>query len=304
MIQVWNGQTGEPLTEIVTDGSTRFEVIAISHDGTQVAAIAQTLPGNSLVLQSWQVESGQQLWQRSLGTAQGPFRNEAGFIGVPLVQVAFQPGDKRLLSQVSLGFGPADRPTDIQLQLHDVPTGRVMQALETPAGAELGQFTFSPGGEWLAGVGFVRPDAAAPEQTAGQLIAIWALATGSVERTLRPPAPNVTFTDMVFTATDTLRVLSQDVYDTQLDTWNVRTGDRLERITDLPEINRQDRLSRLSPSGSYYFVRSDVAGTRLINIAAATVTNFDLLVNLARFDPTGKYLAIATQGDVQIFARD
>jgi WD40 repeat protein len=121
---------------------------------------------------------------------------------------------------------------------------------------------------------------------------------------MRPSATNFSFVDMVFTATDTLRVLSQDLYDIQLDTWNGRTGDRLERLTELPDIDRQDRLGRLSPDGQYYFVRSDVAGTRLINIAAGTVTNFDLYVEHAQFDPVGKYLAIATQNNVQVFTRD
>lgn len=300
MIQIWNGQTGEFITEIVTDSSTRFEAIAISHDGTEVAAIVQNLPDNTLTLQLRQPEAGQLLWQQPLGTAQGQFRDEAGFVGVPLVQVAFQPGDDRVLSQVSLSFGPADRPTDIQLQLHDASTGTAIQALN-PVEAEYGQFAFSPGGDWLAGVGFVRPEAG-PE--AGQVITVWSVATGRVERTLRPAASNFTFVDMVFTATDTLRVLSQHLYDIQLDTWNVRSGDRTEHITDLPSIDRQDRLGRLSPDGQYYFVRSDVAGTRLIDIAAATVTDFDLYVSRAQFDPTGQVLAIATQNEVQVFAQD
>lgn len=305
MIQIWQGQTGELVTEIVTDGSNRFEAIAISHGGTQLAAIAQSLSDNSLTLQSWQVEAGQQRWQQPLGNAQGQFRDEAGFVGVPLVAVGFQPGDDRVLSQVSLDFGPADRPTDIQLQLHDASTGAVTRPLDNSAGAEYGQFAFSPGGKWLAGVGFVRPKAGPePEPAAGQVITVWSVATGSVERTLRPSSDNFTFIDMVFTASDSLRVLSQDLYDIQLDTWNVSTGDRTEQTTDLPSIDRQDRLGRLSPNGQYYFVRSDVAGTRLIDIATATVTDFDLYVEQAQFDPTGNYLAIATQNDVQIFAQN
>lgn len=305
MIQIWQGQTGELVTEIVTDGSTRFEAIAISHSGTQLAAIAQSLPDNALTLQSWQVEAGQQRWQQPLGNAQGQFRDEAGFVGVPLVAVEFQPGDDRVLSQVSLSFGPADRPTDIQLQLHDASTGEAVRSLANPSGAEYGQFVFSPSGEWLASVGFVSPAAGSePGPAAGQVITVWSVATGNVERTLRPSASNFTFMDMVFTAPDILRVLSQNLYDIELDTWNVRAGNRVERITNLPSIDRQDRLGRLSPNGQYYFVRSDVAGTRLIDIAAAAVTNFDLYVEQAQFDPTGQYLAIATQNDVQVFAQD
>lgn len=302
MIQVWQGQTGELITEIVTDGGNRFEAVAISHDGTQVAATAQSLPDNTLTLQSWQVEAGQQRWQQPLGTAQGQFRDEAGFVGVPLVQVVFHPNNGQLLSQVSLNFGLADRPTDIQLQLHDASTGGMIRSLENSVETEYGRFAFSPDGEWIAGTGFVRPEAATPEQTAGQTTTLWSVASGSVERTLRPSATNLTFVDMVFTAADILQVLSQDAYDIQLDAWNVRTGDRIERITDLPSIDRQDRLGRLSPNGQYYFVRSDVAGTRLINVSEATVTNFDLFVEQAQFDPSGQYLAAATQSNVQIFA--
>ena len=297
MIQIWQGQTGELITEIVTDGSNRFEAIALSHGGTQLAAIAQTLPDNALTLHSWQVEAGR-LWQQPLGNAQGQFRDDAGFVGVPLLQVEFQPGDDRVLSQVSLSFGPADRPTDIQL--HDASTGEAVRSLANPAGAEHGQFAFSPDGKWLAGLGFMRPEAG-PQ--VGQVITVWSVATGEVERTLLLDS-NFAFMDMVFTGPDTLRSLSQNLYDLHLDTWNVRTGDRLERITELPNIDRQDRLSRLSPNGQYYFVRSDVAGTRLINVAAGTVTNFDLFADHAQFDSTGNYLAIATRNDVQVFARD
>ncbi|WP_346294161.1 S-layer homology domain-containing protein [Sphaerothrix gracilis] len=300
LIQIWQGPTGALITEIATDGTTRFEAIALSHDGTQVAAIAQTLPDKALTLQSRQVEAGQQLWQQPLGTAQGQFRDEAGFVGVPLVHVGFQPGDGQVLSQVSLGFGPADRPTNIQLQLHAASTGEAIQSLANPSGSEHGQFAFSPDGEWLAGMGFVRPDAGSE---VGQVITVWSMDTGRVERTLALDS-NFGFVDMVFTGPDILRSLSQNLYDLHLDTWNVRTGDRLERITELRGVDRQDRLGRLSPDGQYYFVRGDVAGTRLINIATTAATYFNLLVEQAQFDSTGNYLAIATQDDVQVFVRD
>ncbi|MGP1387918.1 MAG: hypothetical protein ACTS2F_30555 [Thainema sp.] len=109
---------------------------------------------------------------------------------------------------------------------------------------------------------------------------------------------------MVFTGPDTLRSLSQNLYGLHLDTWNVRTGERLERITELPGIDRQDRPGRLSPDRQYYFVRGDVAGTRLINIASTAATNFDPLVEQAQFDPTGNYLTIATGDNIQVFSQD
>ncbi|MEO1208940.1 MAG: hypothetical protein AAFX78_05280, partial [Cyanobacteria bacterium J06638_20] len=48
------------------------------------------------------------------------------------------------------------------------------------------------------------------------------------DRTLSPIAEDLTFVDMVFTAAGSLRVLSQYLYDTRLETWNVSTGERLE----------------------------------------------------------------------------
>jgi WD40 repeat protein len=176
-----------------------------------------------------------------------------------------------------------------------------LQSLETTPGAELGQFEFSPDGELLAGVGFVPPG---PEREAGQVIDVWRLSDGTRLRTLRPDENNYSFVDMVFTANGLLKVLSQQIYDIRLDTWNVRTGERIDRITELPGIDRQDRIGRLSPDGEYYFVRSDVAGTRLINIQTRTVTYLGGYVEQETvFNATGDYLAIASLEDVQIFSQ-
>lgn len=69
-------------------------------------------------------------------------------------------------------------------------------------------------------------------------------------------------------------------------------------------IDRQDRIGRLSPDAEYYFVRGDVAGTRLINIQTQAVTYLGGYVHReAAFNATGDYLAIASLEDVQIFSQ-
>lgn len=300
MLQVWNTQTGEQVTEIVTDGETRFDAVAINADGTQVAAIVQTLPTNALELWLWDIQSEKRLWRTPLGSTQGQFR-DGGFVSTPLTKIAFRPGDEAILTQISEGFGPADRPADIRLRLHDIATGEVLRSLETTPGAELRQFEFSSDGELLAGVGFVTPGSGGE---AGQVIDVWRLSDGTRLRTLRPDENNYSFVDMVFTVNGLLKVLAQQIYDIRLDTWNVRTGERIDRITELPGIDRQDRIGRLSPDGEYYFVRSDVAGTRLINIQTQTVTYLGGYVEQeAVFNTTGDYLAIASLEDVQIFSQ-
>ncbi|MEM8543424.1 MAG: S-layer homology domain-containing protein [Cyanobacteria bacterium P01_H01_bin.119] len=295
-IRIWQGQSGAAVTEILADSTTRFHTVAVSHDGTQVAAIAQTGSDNSLKLLLWDLETSRQRWQRSLGAAQEQSRWSS--------RLAFGPDDNVIFSQVSLGSGSEDRHEELQLQLHDAATGERMRSLPPTLAVKYEQFAFSPDGAWLAGYGWSQPETA-PEQfpTRDRIIDIWQVETGARNRTLRPVAENFYFVDMVFTAADSLRVLSQQYYDTHLDTWNVSTGERSELTTTVPFIDRQDGLVRLSPDGDHYFVRGDVAGTRLIDIPPETVTYLEGRTTRAMFDATGNYLAIAAQDGVRIFAR-
>ncbi|MEM6590914.1 MAG: S-layer homology domain-containing protein [Cyanobacteria bacterium P01_C01_bin.73] len=294
-IRIWHGHTGAAVTEILADGATRFQAVAVSHDGTQLAAIAQTGPDNALKLALWDSETGRQRWQQSLSTAQ-----ESSFAS----QLAFQPGDAAIFSQVLLGADPDDRAEDFQLQLHDAATGDWLQALPPTPTVKYEQFVFSPDGAWLAGYGW-SPIEAAPEQfpTRDRTIDIWRVETGARDRTLRPVAADLSFVDMVFTAAGSLRVLSQHLYDTSLETWNVGTGELSAPATTVPFIDRQDGLTRLSPDGEHFFVRGDVAGTRLINIPQKTVTYLEGRTTSATFDITGNYLAIAAQDGIRIFVR-
>ena len=300
-IQIWNGQTGAAVTEILADSATRFHAVAVNHDGTQVAMIAQTVPDNALKLSLWDLETGRQRWQQSLGTA----REQSSFTS----RVAFQPDDDAILSQTYFGtdLGPGldldDRPDDLQIQLHDAATGDWTQSFPPTPTAMYERFVFSPDGAWLVGSGLVPSEAELRLAPVEQIMDIWQVETSNRDRTLRPIAEDFYFVDMVFTAADSLRVLSQRFYDTRLETWNVGTGELLEPTTAVPFIDRQDGLIRLSPDGEHYFVRGNVAGTRLINIPQKTVTYFEGRATSATFDATGRYLAIAAQDTVNIFAR-
>lgn len=287
-IRIWNGQTGAAVTAISADSATYFHTVAISHDGTQVAAIAQTGPDQTLTL--WDSETGRQRWQQSLGTGRG----QSSFAS----RLAFQPNDEVIFSQTY--SGPDGRSDDLQIQLHAAATGARLQALPPTPTATYRQFVFSPDGAWLAGYGLVSTGAE-PRLASGEaIIDIWRVETGTRDRTLRPVTDDFDFVDMVFTAADSLRVLSQQYYGTRLDTWNVSTGERSEPRATLPFMDRQDGLVRLSPDGEHTFVRGDVAGTRLINIPQETVTYLQGRTTRATFDATGNYLAIADQDTVNI----
>ena len=301
--QIWDTQTSESLAELAADAERRFEAVAINEAGNQVAVIVQTLPTNTLELWLWHLEAEAPLWRQPLGVVQSQFRDGDGFFIDSPTTVAFRPGDEAILTQVSLGFGPADGPADTQLRLHDVATGEVVHVLETTPGASPGQFEFSPDGAFLASVSYVLTGLEMGGLS-DEVIDVWQLNDGTHHLTLRPDEDDFSFMDMVFTPDGSLNVLTQNFYDIRLDTWNLDSEERIARITELPDIDRTDGLGRLSPDGEYYFVRSDVAGTRLINTQTLSVTHLETYVDrLAVFNGTGDYLAVKSFDGIQIFSQ-
>lgn len=297
MLQVWHTQSGEAIAEIVTDGDTRFLDAALSPDGARAAAIVQTRSSQTLQLQIWQVETGAVLRQ-CLGTVARSPGGEALPIGSPLYQLAFTP-DGSLVTQVVLTVDAETALSEVRLQRHDGETGQVVQSLETGPDTAARQFEFSPDGTLLAGVSTMSTG---PESAVRQVIDIWRLSDGTRLQRLEPLADSRwSLVDIVFNPAGKLEVLSQWLYDVQLDTWDVATGERLQRRTRIPDIDRQDRFGRLSPDGQHYFVRSDVAGTRLIDLDDQTVQNLPVYAETAVFDQQGHRLAIATQTHILIY---
>lgn len=304
MIQVRNTQTGELQREIVADGDTRYIAAAISDDGTKVVAIARTISNNALQLSLWNAQTGEQLWQKPLGaTVPGQLPDPDQNIGRRLSEVAFRPGDGMIFTRVDLKSGANNGTTDAQLRLYDTATGKIVRSLEATPGSESIQFEFSPNGAFLAGAGYAP--LAAGELARQTLIDVWRLSDGNQIHTLRPTAEESLYylMDMVFTANNALNVFTQLLYDVHLDTWNVQTGERTARKTDVPDIDRQENFGRLSPDGEYYFVRSDVAGTRLINLKTSEIRRLDTIAFAADFSDGGDYLAIATDQNVLILTK-
>ncbi|MDB9524558.1 hypothetical protein PN498_01040 [Oscillatoria sp. CS-180] len=301
--QVWNTQTGELLTEVSSDRTTRFDALAISNDGTQVAAVVQTAQTQLLELWLWNIDTGEPLWKTPLGTLQGQFRDEAGFVFGMSPHLAFRPGDDLIVSQIYFGFDAADRPSDLQLSLHDVTSGEVAQTLETPSNDLYYDFEFSPDGTLLAGVVL---GIFGLEPGKNNSVQVWQLSDGELIHTLDSDGDDALsnafgFVDMVFTGEESLTVLAQHLYDIRLNTWNPQTGERVAHTTDLPSIDRQDRAGQLSPDGRYYYVRSDYTGTRVINLRDREVTALEGLHHRAVFSNSGNTLAIATPETIQIF---
>ncbi|MEQ9359937.1 S-layer homology domain-containing protein [Coleofasciculus chthonoplastes] len=306
MIQVWETHSAERVTEIVTDGQTRFETVAISGDGTQVAAILQTLPSNALELWLWNADTGEQLWQKSLGIAQGQQRDQSGFIRVPGANLVFRPGDDAILSQVSLGVD-SGQPIDAQLQLYSTATGEVLKSIGQTQWYR--QIELSPDGKLLAGIPF-----------SGEMIDIWQLDSGSRLRTFTSESDYHRFRRMVFTSNSRLNVLSTKLEPlkkptvnpsdrVQLDTWNVLTGESVRQITDLSWVDKYHSLSRLSPDGDHYLMfsvllpRVQMYGYEIQNPHSPIPFNVRGGYR-AVFNATGDYVAVATSEGVKFFRFD
>ena len=300
-LQIWDTQTGEPLMEKVADEGTRFDAAAISTSGTQVAVITQSLPGHDLELSLWDIETEERLWRRSLGSAQSQLTDDHTFFLEPWAQVMFRPSDDALLTQVSLGIDAAERSTDWQLRLHDNTTGDTMQSLISTPGAESQRFAFSPDGTLLAGFGYIPTDINAVPR---YVVDVWRLDCGERLMTIeRENDSDLPISAIGFTPEGYLNVMSQFLYDIQVDTWDVRAEERINRIAEIPGIDRQDGYNTLSPDGVYYFARSDVAGTRLFNLQDLTMTEINSYADGVTFNATGSHLAITSLDGVEIFSK-
>ncbi len=308
-IQVWNAQTGALVREIATDSMTRIEAITINPNGTQIAAILKASPNQAVTAAAWSVETGEQRWLQPLGTAQTELSD--GIPSVSFAQVTFSPNGEQIMTQVNLGTSATSRPSKGQRSLHNAATGEIMQSLDDAAdlNAELVQFAFSPDGKFLATASQLYRDSGPTFYE--DRVNLWRLNQDKrfdnfqTIQLLGLVEGDFAFVDMVVTNSGLLHFLRQSlgIGETRLDIWSLNTGQSHGRI-DLPDADRTDLFTRLSPDGQYYFIRGDVAGSRLGNVQTREVQKLDAFVDtIAAFSGNGDYLALASSQAIRIFAK-
>lgn len=303
--QVWNSRTLEPVSAVPwqsrrrTGPGFRATDIAINAAGTRVAAVTQAAISGQLILELWDANTGQLLWQVPVSDVPNQPRANQGFSSARTV--TFRSGDDAILLYLYREGGT--RLEAISLQLHDVRTGSGILYFEERPGIFPRAVAFNPQGTAL--VSYRQQ-----EQGGGfnsQVLDIWPLAStgafvpGRLGQSIVLSKSPLGFVDMAFTARGSLRVLSQHLYDIRLDTWSLAEGQRIESVRSIGDVDRTDTLGVLSPDGAYYFVRSDVAGTRLINTKTYRSTPLANIARDAAFDARGETLAIATPTQVEIF---
>ena len=291
--QIWNTQTGQLIKEITAPDQTRFDSIAIAHDGKQVATISTAPSTHATQLSVWTVATGELLWQKLLDAPQQtdyPF-----YFGRSLVQVAFAPDNSEIVTRLVVG-PRSGSPANNQLRFYQVATGEVVQSLDNAitGGTRITQIAFSPNGQFFVSA---KQDA----------VNVWRLNEENRFEFLRT-LPIGGVEDMVFVSNDTLNVSTlngQYPYTNgQLDAWNVRTGEE-PSSPKYTEWDRTDAFTRLSPDGKYYFVRGDVAGSRLNNVQTGETQSPQVAdaADMVAFSEDGSHLAIATIRSISIFTK-
>lgn len=299
-VQVWNAQTTELLSEIVATGENRFLAIALSGDGTKIGVIAQNKTTETLELGLWNTQTKVRLWQQPLNKA-----SEYELL------IAFRPDDQMLL--VKAVFDEAS-PVN-QIRLYDTTTGAIAQSLTSA----YSQIAFRQDGEILAGYNLDGVD-------------IWQLSDsrliGSFDpgQALPPSCDGQCSyfpTSIAFAPDGNLKVLSQNMFEGILNTWNVQQKTLAD--TSVPiETDRGDRFEIISPDGKYVFLGGPVAGFRLVNSqtgysgwkpdfgtqdASETITDripADSYSVTPVFSPNGDYFAtvgVEANANVYIFAK-
>lgn len=294
--QIWDTQTGQLIKEIAAPDQARFNSIVMSPNGTSVATVSIDPSTNDTRLSVWTVATGEQLWQKTLDTPQKT--DYSFYYGQSLVQMAFTPDNSEIVTQLVVG-PKVGSPANNQLRFYQVATGEVVQSLDSTiaSGTQITQIAFSPNGQFLA---------SAKLNTQQGVVDIWRLNQENRFEFLR--ALSTDSANMVFTSNDTLNVSTingQYPYlEGQLSTWNIQTDDKPSR-TAPTNWDRTDAFTQLSPDGKYYFVRGDVVGSRLINVQTGEQQGLygEYSNTEAVFSDNGDYLAIASTGDISIFAK-
>lgn len=306
-IQVWDTQTSKSAVKIYRDnGRTHFNSIAISADGSRIAAIAQTAPAlTHLEAYMWDAQTGEQLWSASLNYLPGDRDN---IVIDTMAKIAFSPDGSTLLTKFNRDFnfkGSGEQ----RLRLLNAATGEVVQTLEQkPDGSDrrfndIQQFDFSPDGTLLAGATYSPGPEGVP--AVGVDVDVWKLSDGTRLDTFSYDGG---FVWMGFMPDNRVRLFVQKKDSQQQDIWDPQ---KTEVIRDkiafpTPSASRADETfpEYLSRDGQYVYINGDPAGGKLANTLTFEVRYLsDTPDKAANFSDNGDYLAIANGQTVRVFGK-
>lgn len=323
-LSVWDTQAGTLLTTVTAnEPNGGFSTVAISKDGTQVAAIKYTSPTDQrLVVQA--VEDGQILLDKPLDLPQLP-PPEEGYITQPYASgIVFSPDGKQVVTQFAYGTKPLSEPFGSamynSLSFHDISTGEVTHSVDLMGIDDKSPVAFmiSPDGNLLASFSADYSSTTLSDFGVISRVTLWQRNqdNGFDYLTTLPTSEdgsaifNVAFTKNnllnLITTSSFSNLIASKPSQTRLETWNPQTAAQVSS-TVLPVENcvRPDGAV-LSPDGTGYYSSYPNAGTCFGDVqtgAFQKLLDQPFAYKMVTFSGDGNRLAITNGQNVQIFSK-
>ena len=322
-LKVWNTQTGALLTTATADApNSSFSTVAISKDGTQVAAIRRTSPADEqLVVQA--VEGGRILLNKPLDLPQLPPPKKGYITQSSAFDIVFSPDGKQVITQSAPGTRPTSDPIQSiiynKLSFHDIKTGQVTQSIDlmgvddkSPVGVMI-----SPDGSLLASLSANYSDPAFWGVGVISRVTLWQRNQDNhfdYLTTLPMPKDGSAIFNVAFTSSNQLNLITSSLSawragnpQTHLETWNPQTAKQVSS-TVLPTENcvKPDGAV-LSPDGTGYYSSYPDTGTCFGDVqtgAFQKLLDQPFAYKMVKFSGSGNRLAISNgQNSIQIFSK-
>ncbi|WP_121971310.1 S-layer homology domain-containing protein [Leptolyngbya sp. BC1307] len=305
-IKIWNTQTGSLLrTVIPEEPDTVFNAVAISKDGTKIAAIKRILPTGALQLTVQTVEDGRVLLTKSLNLPP-----ETSPLIVPgRLDVVFSPDGKQVMTQNRLSGSDGTISYNYnRLVFQDIATGEVTQGIVAwpPDRGNIEATSMSPDGSLVAILR--RP---ASDSSYAATVTIFQRNNNGFDADysglITLPVDLSSSTNMTFTNSNLLNLTTFKSNQTVLDTWNPQTGEKVQSTTLPNEECLQQGDILPSPDGTSYFSSYPNLGACLGNIQTGEFQrNLDGLsvgIENGVFSGDGDSIAVAGDREIRIFTK-
>ena len=330
--EVWNARTNSLLLKATADEpNSGFSAVAISKDGTQVAAIKSTSTGQQLVVQS--VKDGRVLLNKSLNQPQlTPPKKD--YITQPYpTNIAFSPNGKQVITQFALGTKLSSEPFGStiynSISFHDVKTGEVTQSVDLtgvddkiPVG-----YMISPDGNLLASLSSDFSNLTVSDLGIITRVTIWQRNKDNqfdYLTTLPIAEDGIAVFNAAFTTHNQLNLITtsslsnllanpmaEELPQTRLETWNPKTAKQVSSTVLPTEPCVRPYVTVLSPDGTGYYSSYPDDGTCLGDVktgAFQKLPDQPFAYKIVGFSGNGNHLAISNiansiGSNVQIFSK-
>ena len=307
-IQIWNTQTGALLrTFMAEEPDSYFSAVAISQDGTKIAAIKRLFPIGTQQLTVQAVEDGRVLLTKSLSPPQSQFPKAYYLTEPSMSDVVFTPDGKQVVTKVR-----RETQRDLydtiynRLDFHAIASGEVTQSINLTGtqGIERIGHRFSPDGRLLArlrdnDINFNGPTT----------VDIWQLNNNNRfdYLTALPIAKGgFSVSDMAFTDSNLLNIVTVKNYETRFNTWNPQTAEQVQS-TVLPYEECMSNVL-LSPNGTGYYSSNYNNGTSCLGNTQTgefqrNIDGLSVGFEASFFSGDGNSIAVAGDRQIRIFTK-